>query len=180
MLVVWILRLVFLAIFLPLLIPFGALAGAFVFSPIPIALLLLALALLALAVVLGLILGVLGTLVDILIVLMLIGIAWKWPRGIRATVPAKIRLAYRGLRNAFRQQFRHCSATDFALCLSVVIIAIILSVSSGFLHFLLTVGVVLLIVGVVWKWPRGPHLPLLRKAQIALRALWDDLRSRFR
>ena len=180
MLVVWILRLVLLAIFLPLLIPFGALAGASVFSPIPIALLLLALALLALAVVLGLILGVLGTLVDILIVLILIGIAWRWPRGIRATVPAKIRLAYRGLRNGLRRQLRHCSATDFALCLSVVIIAIILSLSSGFLHFLFTVGAVLLIVGVVWKWPRGPHLPLLRKARIALRALWDDLRSRFR
>jgi hypothetical protein len=180
MLVVWILRLVLLVIFLPLLIPFGVLASAFVFSPVPIALLLLALALLALAVVLGLILGVLGTLVDILIVLTLIGIAWKWPRGIRATVPAKIRLAYRGLRNAFCLQLRHCSATESALCLSVVIIAIILSLSSGFLHFLLTVGVVLLIVGVVWKWPRSPHLALLRKLQLSLRALWDDLRSRFR
>jgi len=180
MLVVWILRLVLLVIFVPLLIPFGALAGAFVFSPIPIALLLLALALLALAVVLGLILGVLGALVDILIVLMLIGIAWKWPRGIHATVPAKIRLAYRGLRNAFRQQLRHSSATGFALCLSIVIIGIILSLSSGFLHFLLTVCVVLLIVGVVWKWPRSPHLPLLRKLQLALQTLWNDLRSRFR
>ncbi len=180
MLIVWILRLVLLALFLPLLIPFGALAGAFVFSPIPVALLSLALALLALAVVLGLILGVLGTLVDVLIVLMLIGIVWKWPRGIRAPVPAKIRLAYRGLRNAFRQQLRHCSATDFALALAIVVIAIILSLSSGFLHFLLTVLAVLLIVGVVWKWPRSPHLPLLRKLQLSLRALWDDLRSRFR
>ncbi len=180
MLIVWILRLVLLAVFLPLLIPLGALAGAFVFAPIPIALLSLALALLALAVVLGLILGVLGTLVDVLIVLMLIGIAWKWPRGIRAPLPAKIRLAYRGLRNAFRQQLRHCSATDFALALAIVIIAVILSLSSGFLHFLFTVLAVLLIVGVVWKWPRSPHLPLLRKVQLALRALWDDLRSRFR
>ncbi len=180
MLVVWILRLVLLAVFVPLLIPFRGLAAAFVFSPLPIALLLLALALLALAVVLGLILGVLGTLVDALIVLMLIGIAWKWPRGIDAPPPAKIRLAYRGLRNALRRQLRYSSATDFALCLSVVIIAIVLSLSSGFLHFLLTVGVVLLIVGVVWKWPRSPHLPLLRKLRLALRALWDDLRSRFR
>ena len=109
---------------------------------------------------------------------MLIGIAWKWPRGVRAPLPAKIRLAYRGLRNAFRQQLRHCSATDFAL--AIVVIAIILSLSSGFLHFLLTVLAVLLIVGIVWKWPRSPHLPLLRKLQLALRALWDDLRSRFR
>ena len=53
MLIVWILRLVLLAVFLPLLIPFGALAGAFVFSPIPVALLALALSLLALAVVPG-------------------------------------------------------------------------------------------------------------------------------
>ena len=180
MLVVWILRLVLLAIFLPLLIPFAVLASAFVFAPIPVALLALALALLALAVVLGLILGVLGTLVDVLIVLMLIGIAWSWPRGVHATVPVKFRLAYRGLRNAIRQQLRHCSATDFALSLAIVLIAIILSLSSGFLHFLLTVCVVLLIVGVVWKWPRSPHLPLLRKLQLALRALWDDLRSRFR
>lgn len=180
MLVVWILRLVLLAIFLPLLIPFGVLAGAFVFAPIPIALLLLALAVLALAIVLGMILGVLGALVDALVVLMLVGIAWKWPRGIRATLPAKIRLAYRGLGNAIHQQFRHCSATDFALCLSVAIIAMILSLSSGLLHFLLTVCVVLVVVGVVWKWPRGPHLPPLRKIQVALRALWADLRSRFR
>ena len=180
MLIVWILRLVLLAVFLPLLIPFGALACAFVLSPIPVALLALALSLLALAVVLGLILGVLGTLVDVLIVLLLIGIAWKWPRGIRAPLAAKIRLAYRGLRNAFRQQLRHCSATDFALALAIVVIAIILSLSSGLLHFLVTVCVVLLIVGVVWKWPRSPHLSALRKLQIALRALWEDLRSRFR
>ena len=180
MLAVWILRLVLLVIFLPLLIPFGALASAFVFAPIPIALLLLALALLALAIVLGLILGVLGALVDALIVLLFIGMFWKWPRGIRATLPSKIRLAYRSLRNAFCQQLRHCSATDFALCLSIVIIAIILSLSSGFLHFLLTVCVVLVIVGVVWKWPRSPHLRMLRKLQLALRALWEDLRSRFR
>lgn len=180
MLFVWILRLVLLMIFLPLLIPLGVLVSAFSFAPIPMALLALALALLALAVVLGLVLGVLGTLVDVLIVLTLIGMFWKWPRGIRATVPAKIRLAYRGLRNAIRRQLRHCSTTDFALSLSIVIIAIILSLSSGFLHFLLTVCVVLLIVGVIWKWPQSPHLPVLRKLQLALRALWEDLRSRFR
>ena len=180
MLLVWVLRLVLLAIFLSVLIPFGVLISAFSFAPIPIALLALALALLALAVVLGAILGVLGTLADVLIVLMLIGMFWKWPRGVRATVPTKIRLAFRGLRNAIRRQLRHCSATDFALSLSIVIIAIILSLSSGFLHFLLTVCVVLLIVGVIWKWPRSPHLPFWRKLRLALRALWVDLRSRFR
>ena len=180
MLVVWILRLVLLAVFLPLLIPLGVLAGSFVFAPIPIALLLLAFALLALAIVLGLILGVLGTLVDALIVMMLIGIAWKWPRGIRAPLPTRIRLAYRSLRNAICRQLRNGSATDFALCLAIVIIAVILSLASGFLQFLFTVCVVLLIVGVVWKWPRGPHLPFLRKLQLALRSLWDDLRKRFR
>jgi hypothetical protein len=180
MLFVWVLRLVLLAVFLPLLIPFGVLVSAFSFAPIPIALLTLALALLALAVVLGLILGVLGTLVDALIVLMLIGLFLRWPHGIRATLPAKIRLAYRGLRNTIRRQLRHCSATDFALSLSIVLIAMILSLSSGLLHFLVTVCVVLLVVGVIWKWPQSAHLPLLRKLHLALRALWEDLRSRFR
>jgi len=116
----------------------------------------------------------------VLIVLILVGIVWKWPRGIDAPPLAKIRLAYRGLRNAFRQQLRHGSATEFALCLSVVILAIILSLSSGLLHFLLTVAVVLVVVGVVWKWPHGRQLTVPRKLQLALRALWDDLRSRFR
>lgn len=180
MVVVWILRLVLLVALLPLLIPFQVLAGAFVFAPIPLALLALALALLALAVVFGLILGVLGTLVDVLIVLILVGILWKWPRGMHAPPSAKIRLAYRGLRNAFRRQLRDVSATEFALCLSIVILAVVLSLSSGLLQFLLTVAVVLVIVGLVWKWPRGPHLPVLRKLRLALRALWDDLRSRFR
>ena len=178
--IVWILRVVLLALFLPLAIPFHALAGAFVFAPIPMALLVLALALMALAVVLGLILGVLATLVDVVIVLILIGIAWKWPRGIRAPFQTKLRLAYRSLRNTFGQELRRCSTTDVALCLSVVLIAITLSLSSGFLQFVLTVAVVLALVGVVWKWPRSPHLPVLRKLQLALRAVWDDLRKRFR
>ncbi len=180
MLVVWIVRLVLLAIFLPLLLPLGALAGAFVFAPISIALLLLAMALLALAIVLGLILGVLGTLIDVLIVLLLIGLAWRWPRGIQATFPMKMRWAYRALRGAVARQLRHCSATDFALCLSIAIIAIVLSLSSGLLHLVLTIAVVLTVVGVVWKWPRSPHLPFLRKLRLALGALWADLRTRFR
>jgi hypothetical protein len=180
MLVVWILRLALLVLCLPLLIPFGALAAAFVFAPLSIALYTLALALLALAIVLGLILGVLGTLVDVFVVLVLIGLAWKWPRGIRAPSAAKLRLAYRSLRNTIAQQIRCSSATDFALCLAIVIIAIILSLSAGFLHFLLTVVVVLGVVGVVWKWPRSPNLSVVRKLRIALRTLWDDLRSRFR
>lgn len=178
--IVWIVRLLLLAALLPLLVPFAAIAQGFVCTPIAIALLALAFALLALAFVLGLILGVLGTLVDVLIVSLLVGLAWKWPRGIQAPLPAKIRLAYRGLRNVLRRQLRHGSTTDFALCLAVVIIATILSLSSGLLHFVLTVCVVLLVVGVVWKWPRTPHLPVLRKLHVALRALWDDLRSRVR
>jgi len=177
---VWIVRLVLLVVFLPLILPLGALMGAFAIAPIPIALLLLAMALLALAIVFGLILGVLGTLIDVLIVFLLLGLVWKWPRGIHATPSTKIRLAYRSLRRTFSQQLRHCSTTDFALCLSIVVIAIVLSLSSGFLHFLLTLAVVLLIVGVVGKWPRSPHLPFLRKLQLALTALWDDLRARFR
>jgi len=180
MLVVWIVRLVLLAVFLPLLVPFAALAATFVFAPMPIALLLLALALLALAVVVGLVLGVLGTLIDVFVVLALVGIVWKWPRGIRAPVAAKLRLAYRNLRNAVVKEVRCGSATDFALCLSIAVFSVILGLSAGILQFLLTVAVVLVIVGVLWKWPRAPRLPLSRKLCLALRALWDDLRARFR
>jgi len=177
MLAVWILRLVLLAVFLPLLIP---MASAFIFTPIHLALLLLALALLSLAAVLGWILGVLGTLVDVLLIAAAIGLFWHWPRGLRASVPEKLRLAYRGMRNTLCSQLRHCSATDSALCLAVVLIAVVISLASGVLHFLLTITVVLLIVGVIWKWPRSPHLPLARKLRFALRALWEDLRKRFR
>jgi len=180
MVIVWVLRIALLTILLPLLIPFGALCGVFVLSPLPIALFLLALALFALAVVFGLILGVLGTLVDVLLILLLIGLAWMWPRGIHASLPTKARLACRRLRNEVSRQIRRGSTTDFALCLSVVVLAIILGLSSGVLHLLLTVCIAALIVGIVWKWPRSPHLPLVRKLHVALRALWEELRSRFR
>ena len=180
MLIAWILRAVLLAVLLPLAIPLQILSRALVFAPIPVALLLLALALLALAIVLGLILGVVGTLVDVLLVLILIGVIWHWPRVIHAPVLARLRLAVRGLRNALGRELVRCSTSDAALCLAIVSLAVVLSLSSGVLHFLLTVAIVLLVVGVVWKWPRSPHLPALRKLQLALRALWDDLRKRFR
>ena len=91
---IWIVRLVLFVVFLPLILPLGALMGAFAIAPIPIALLLLAMALLALAIVFGLILGVLGTLIDVLIVFLLLGLVWKWPRGIHAT-PSTKRSAWR-------------------------------------------------------------------------------------
>jgi len=177
--IAWILRAVLLAVLLPLAIPLQILFRAVVFAPIPLALLLLALALLALAIVLGLLLGVVGTLADVLLVLLLVGIIWHWPRGIRAPLPARLRLAFRSLRNAIARELNRCSTSDAALCLAIVSLAVVLSLSSGVLHFLLTVAIVLLVVGVVWKWPRSPHLPVLRKLRLALRSLWDDLRSRF-
>jgi len=180
MLIVWIVRLVLLASFLPLVIPFAMLAGALTFAPMPVALLLLALSLSALGIVLGLILGVLGALADVLIVLVLIGIVWNWPRGIRAAFPAKLRLALRGLRNLLGRQTRHTSTTECALCLSIVLIALVLSLSSGLFHLLATALLVLIAVGVTRKWPQGPHLTVPRKLRIALAALWDDLRHRFR
>jgi len=178
--IAWTIRLVLLLGLLPFLVPFHVLSATFAVAPIPVALFLLALALMALAGTLGLILGVLGTLIDVLIVVLLLGIAWHWPRGLRAPLSSRIRLAFRGLRNALGRELRCCSATDAALCLAVVLLALVLSLSSGLLHFALSVAVVLLIVGVVWKWPRSPHLPVLRKLALALRALWADVRRRFR
>lgn len=177
---VWIVRVLLLLLLFPFLLPLGLLAPMIFLSPLSLALFLLALVLLALGVVLGVALGVIGNLLDLLIVLGLIGLVWKWPRGIKASFPDKLRLAYRSLRDAVRQQARRFTAADLALCLVVVLIAVVLSLSSGFLHFLVTVVVVLVIVGVVWKWPAASTLPFFTKLRIALRALRDELRRIFR
>jgi len=175
----WIVRVACLVCLLPVLFPVAVLASAFAFSPIVIALLALALALLALAIVFGFLLGVLGPVADALILFGLIGLAWKWPRGIRASLAEKLRLAYRGLRNVVAQQFRRCTLVDFAFCLAIALIAIVLSLSSGLLHFLLTTIVVLFVVGVVWKWPQAPHFPLTKKLRLAIRELLNALRHMF-
>jgi len=180
MIFVWIVRGVLLLFLVPVLFPVRLLIRRLALTPMTFALLTLALALLALAIVFGLLLGVLGRLVDVLLLLGLIGIAWNWPRGIRASFSRKLHLAYRGLRNAFARQVRCFTLVDFVLCFVTMLIAIVLSLSSGFLHFFLMIFVVLTVIGVIWKWPRSPHLPFLRKLKLALRSLWDDLRSRFR
>jgi hypothetical protein len=179
-LVVWIVRGVLLAALLPVVLPLRMLWTTFTVTPIGIALLALALALLALGVVFGLLLGVLGGVADVIILFGLIGLAWHWPRGIRAAIPVRLRLAYRGAKNALARQVRCLTLIDFAFCLVIVLIAIVLSLSSGFFQFFATILIVLIVIGVIWKWPRSPHLPFVRKLRLALRALWQDLRSRFR
>ena len=176
----WILRAVLLMCFLPLVFPLWALVSAAFASPHAFALFALAVALFALGIVLGIALGVIGNIVDLLIILGLIGLAWKWPRGIEGSFLDKLRLAYRGVKNALRRQLRHCTPTDLALCLVVLVIALVLSLSSGFLHFLLTVLIVLAVVGVVWKWPAALDLPFLAKLRISLRELKKEFRRRFR
>jgi len=180
MLLVWVIRGVLLAAMLPLVLPVRMLWTTFTPTPIGIALLALALALLALGVVFGMLLGVLGGAADVLILLGLIALLWHWPRGVQATIPVRIRLAYRGAKNSLARQIRCLTLIDFAFCLVIVLIAVVLSLSSGLLQFFATILIVLLVIGLIWKWPRSPHLPFVRKFRLAIRALWEDLRSRFR
>ncbi len=177
---IWIVRSVLLAFLLPVIVPFRAFFGSFRMTALSICLLLLALALDALAIVLAVILGVLGNLLDALIVIGIVILMWKWPRGLRARPFAKLRLAYRGAQNAACDQFRCSSATDLALCIAVLAIVIVLGLSSGLLQFLLTVVIVLAVIGIVWRWPQSEHLPFMQKLQFALRDLWRQLRRRFR
>ena len=176
----WIVRGLILLLFLPLFLPFGWLISLVLGSPLALALFVLSLALLALGIVLGIALGVIGRLVDLVLVLGLIGLVWKWPRGIRANFWDKVRLSYRGLRNAVRQQIRSCSPADFALWMVITLIAIVLSLSSGFLSFLLTAAVVLIAVGLIWKWPTASTLSSSTKLRLALRELREEIKRRFR
>jgi len=177
---IWIVRSVLLFLVLPLIIPFRAFHQTFRVSAMSFFLLLLALALDALAIVLALILGVLGKLFDVLIVFGIVLLLWKWPRGIRAQFREKLRLAYRGAQNAACEQFRCSTGIDLAFCIAIVAIAIVLSLSSGLFHFLVTVLVILSAVGIIWKWPHSKHLPFLQKLRFAARSLWRELRNRFR
>jgi len=176
----WVVRGILLLLFLPILVPFRVLFRAFRYTGISIALLLLSLAMLCLAIVLAIITGVLGPLLDVLIVSALILMVWKWPRGLRAQFPEKVRLAYRGAFNAACDRFRCSTGIDYCFCVSIVLFALVLSLSSGFLHFAITVLVVLAVIGIIWKWPTSSHLPLQRKLVLALRELWKEMRERFR
>lgn len=180
MLYAWIVRGVLLCAMLPLILPIRMLWSMFTVTAIGVALLVLALALLALGIVFGLLLGVLGHVADVLIVFGVLALAWHWPRGVRATIPVRLRLAYRGAKNGLSRHVRCLTLIDFAFCLVIVLIAIVLSLASGFLQFLVTILIVLFVIGIIWKWPHSRHLPFPRKLRIALRSLWEALRSRFR
>jgi hypothetical protein len=175
----WIVRVLLLLILLPFLLPLGLIFSTVFLSPLALAMFILAVVLLALGIVLGIALGVIGNLVDLLIVVGLIGIVWHWPRGIKGRFGDKLRLSYRRMRNTVHRLARQCTAADLALCLVVVLIAMVLSLSSGIIHFLFTLVVILAVIGVVWKWPRNPHLHFFAKLRLALIALRDEIRGLF-
>lgn len=178
MLLIWIIRLLLLAILLPLIVPWAILFAAFTFSGLTVGLGFLALVLLAFGVLVGLLRGVLGPLVDFVLVVVLLGILWNWPRGVRASFTEKLNLAFRSLHNAVCRQLENCTLLEFLFCVAIVLLAIVLSLASGFFHLLLTVVLVLLLIALFGRWPRGP-LPFERKLHIAIRSLWKDLRNRF-
>jgi hypothetical protein len=176
---IWIVRGVLLLLLLPIIVPIRAFVRSFRVTPMSLVLFVLALALDALAIVLSVILGVLGAFLDALIAIGIVILLWKWPRGVRAQLLSKLRLAYRSAQNAACEQFRCSSPIDLAFCLAVLALALVLSLSSGLLQFALTVLVVLVVVGVVWRWPQSSHMPFMQKLRLALRDLWRQLRRRF-
>jgi hypothetical protein len=176
----WVIRSLLLLFLLPIVIPFRALARAFPRSTISVFLLILALTLDALAIVFALILGVLGAFIDVLIVLGIVLLIWKWPRGVRATFLEKLRLAYRGAQNEACMQFRGTSCVDIAFCISVLALAVVLSLSSGLFSFVATLFIVLGIIGIIWRWPHSGQLPFAQKFRFAVRDLWRELRNKFR
>ena len=180
MLFAWIVRLLLLAIVLPFLIPFGILFSLIIASPLSLALSVLVLVLLALVSVLGIALGVIGNLVDLIIVLGLIGIAWNWPRGTRGRFIDKLRISYHRLRATLYHQVRRFTTADLVVALVIIVIAVVLSLSSGIIHFLLTLITLLAVIGIVWKWPRAGRLPFVTKLRVALVSLREELREFFR
>ncbi|MCD6136737.1 hypothetical protein J7J63_08515, partial [Candidatus Bipolaricaulota bacterium] len=100
-----------------------------------------------------------------------------WPRGARGSFVEKLRFSYHRLRAALYRQVRQFTAADLAVTLVVILIAVVLSLSSGLIHFLLTLVIILAVVGIVWKWPRTSRLPFITKLRLALVALRDELRG---
>ncbi len=176
----WVMRLLLLAIVVPFFIPFGMLFALVVASPLSLALFLLILAFFVLGIVFSVALGVIGSLIDLVIVLGLIGIVWNWPRGAHGRFVDKLGIASRRLRTFMRHQFRQLTAADLALCAVVILLAVVLSLSSGVIHFLLTVVITLLVIGIIWKWPRSYRLSFTAKLRVALRSLRNELRRLFR
>jgi len=172
----WLVRGILLLLFFVFFLPFEIIFALVFASPVAFALGLLVLVFLALGFTLALALHVLGNLIDILLILGLIGIVWKWPRGVRGSFFDKLRISVHSLRRSLSEQVQRLSGSDLALLGIILLIVLILSLSSGLFHFLLTVAVVLLTVGVVWKWPRNLHASFMEKLRLALRALYDELR----
>ena len=176
----WAARLLLLLVLLVFFLPvelFLALAFA---SPLGLALVLLALVVFALGIVFALVFHVLGNLIDILLILGLIGVIWKWPRHMRGSFFDKLRVAVYSLRHTVTAYMRRLTGADIALIGTILVIVLVLSLSSGLLHFLLTVAVVLLAIGIIWKWPRNPRIGFWDKLHLALWALWGELRRRRR
>ncbi len=180
MLFAWIVRALLLVLVLPFLIPFGIIFSMAFVSPLSVALFVLVLALLVLGTVLGIALGVIGNLVDLVIVLGLIGIVWNWPRGTHARFIEKLRFASHRLHTALYRQVRQSTTVDIALGFGVILIVVIMSLSSGLIHFLLTLIITLTVIGIVWKWPRAARLPFATKLRVALVSLRNELRGFFR
>jgi len=180
MTLVWVVRGLLLFALFPIVVPIRAFVRTYRSSPLSIWLLTLAASLNALAIVLAIVAGVVGELMDVLIVFGLFLLLWKWPRGVRAQLHEKLRLAYRGAQNAACEELRCSSTIEMAFCMTIIAFAIVLSLSSGLLYFLTTVAVVLFAIGLVWKWPHSEHLPFLHKLKFAARALGRELRNRLR
>ena len=180
MLFAWIVRMLLLIAVLVFIVPFGIIFSLIIASPLSFALFILMIALLVLGAVLGIALGVIGNLVDLIVVLGLMGIVWNWPRGTRGRFVEKLRFSYHRLRASLYRQLRQLTVIDLSLCAVVVLIAVVLSLSSGLIHFLLTLTTVLVVIGIVWKWPRVGHLPFAAKLRVALVSLHEELRSLFR
>ncbi len=172
----WVLRLILLTVYLVFFLPLRILASLVLASPLSFTLFLLVLALFALGTVLALAVHVLGNLIDVILVLGLIGIAWKWPRGMRGRFSDKLRFALRALQMEIEHSLHHLTGTDLAIIGGIVLVIVLLSLSSGVAHFLLTISVVVLAIGVVWKWPRNPRMRFIAKLRFALRALYNELR----
>jgi hypothetical protein len=177
---VWVLRGLLLGALLPSVFPVEIVVKTTLASPLAFALVLLALAVLALSVVLALAAGVFGSVLDLLIVLGAIGLAWKWPRGVGATFVDRLRLAQRGLRNVVRSHLKRCSPTDVALCPALVLLAFVLSLAAGIAYLVITVAIISLGVALMVKWPSGASVSFSTKLRIALRALWKEITGRLR
>lgn len=173
---VWVVRSLLLLLLLGLFLPFELIFALAFASPVAFVLSLLVLAVFGLGIVFALALHVLGSLIDIVLILGLIGIVWKWPRGMRGSSWDKLKIAFYSLKGAVREQIRRLTGTDIVILGGILLVVFALSLSSGLLHFLLTVATVLLVVGIVWKWPRHPRLGFFDKLRLALRELYNEIR----